>query len=133
MQKETIHLGIETFLAVLGQFRTDILASKKRKAIRQNAFADYDSISEAMAERHIQTDGKQPGDPDLAVRRILDAVKREGEMEGKKALPLRLILGSDAVSVVRAKCMETLDLVQEYEKFSRSTDYQEVVGVPVYE
>ena len=54
-------------------------------------------------------------------------------MEGTKSLPLRLVLGSDAVSVVLTKCKEMLELVEEYEELSRSTDYEGAEGVPKYE
>lgn len=109
------------------------MTSKNRKITNKSSLSDYLSISEGLTNRHEQTNGKQSGDPKLAVERIIDVVKREGAMEGKKILPLRLVLGSDAVSVVRTKCKEMLELLEEYEQFSTSTDYEGISGVPVYE
>ena len=132
LQKELSHLNIETCLIVLGQFRTDILTSKNKKSTNKSSLSDYVSISEGLKTRHEQTNGKQRGNPKLAVERIIDIVKREGAMEGVETLPLRLVLGSDAVSVVRTKCKEMLELVEKYEEISISTDYEGAAEVPVY-
>ena len=109
------------------------MTSKNRKNTNKSSFSDYVHISEGITNRHEQSNGKQPGNPKLAVERIIDIVKREGAMEGTKSLPLRLVLGSDAVSVVLTKCKEMLELVEEYEELSRSTDYEGAEGVPKYE
>jgi hypothetical protein len=120
-------------LIVLGQFRTDILTAEKRKKTDSSGgISDYDQVSEVMASRQQETDGRQPGDPELAVERILDMVKRQGTMEGKTKLPLRMALGSDAVNVMRTKCLETLRILEEYESFSGSTDFPNNAEIPEY-
>jgi hypothetical protein len=55
----------------------------------------------------------------------LDVVRQEGLARGK-GIPMRLILGPDAVSEVRKKCLDTLDLVKEWEELlSTSTNLEE--------
>ena len=132
LQNETAHLNIEVFLMVLGQFRTEILSEKRRYPRSKNSISDYDSVSESLSQRHIETDGKQPGNPQLAIERIIDVVRREGRMKGAKNLPLRIPLGSDAVQIMRAKCNETLNILTQYEEFARSTDYSDQSEVPSY-
>ena len=117
---------------VLGQFRTGILSEKRRPARSKFAISDYDDVSESRSRRHIETDGKQPGDPQLAVERIIDVVRREGRLKDAKDLPLRIPLGSDAVQVMRAKCDETLKILNQYEEFAKSTDYSDQSKVPDY-
>jgi hypothetical protein len=133
LQKETAHLNIETFSIVLGQFRTDILSPQRRKSRSHAAISDYDSISEELTNRHEQTNGKQPGNPELAVERILDIVRREGMLKGCKTLPVRVALGSDTVWVMREKCKETLKILEEYEGLARSTDYPDSFDIPMYD
>lgn len=132
LQKETLHLGLETFIIVLGQFRTRILDPKRRTRRSSNSISAYDAISEELSRRHAETDGKQPGNPKLAVEAILDIVRREGMMEGCRTLPLRIALGSDAVNVVRGKCEETLKDLALFEEFSKSTDFSGASEVPSY-
>jgi hypothetical protein len=111
---------------VLGQFRTGIIGAKSRGQWSDRGTIDeYKDISEALAVRHQQTDGKQPGDPQLAVQRIIDVVRHEGyfkDMDPTKQT-LRIPLGSDAVEVMRSKCVETLEMLRKYEGFACSTDY----------
>ncbi|KFY81510.1 hypothetical protein V500_11337, partial [Pseudogymnoascus sp. VKM F-4518 (FW-2643)] len=113
LEKETSHLGIETFLMVLGQFRTDILNAARKQNKKDNPIADYDRVSAELRDRHQETTGKQPGDPKLAVERILDVVRREGQLKGFTKLPLRIPLGSDAVQVMQAKCEETMGILKQ--------------------
>lgn len=117
---------------MLGQFRTGILDPKRRTGRSANSISAYDTVAEELSNRHAETDGKQPGNPKLAVEAILDVVRREGMMEGRKSLPLRIALGSDAVSVVRGKCEETLNDLARYEDFSKSTDFTDAPAVPSY-
>jgi hypothetical protein len=132
LQKEISHLGLEAFIMVLGQFRTGILDPQRRTERSKTPISAYDVIAEGLSGRHADTDGRQPGNPKLAVEAILDVVRREGMMEGRKTLPLRIALGSDAVGVIRAKCEETLKDISLYEDFSKSTDFADASDVPTY-
>ncbi|KAK4191748.1 putative oxidoreductase YusZ [Podospora australis] len=58
--------------------------------------------------------GKQPGDVDNCARVIVDVLTQTGVGEGKE-VPVRLLLGTDCLQVVREKCRATLELVEGWE------------------
>jgi hypothetical protein len=84
---------------------------------------DYDSAVEAFQTRLEQTNGRQPGDPTQAVERILDIVHRRGHFAGQANVPLRIVLGSDAMEIVRHECQRILNDLKQQEELGRSTDY----------
>lgn len=121
-------------LAVLGQFRTDILSAQRRQSGRGvNSIRDYDAAVDAFQSRLEQTNGKQPGDPIQAVERIMDLVYRRGYFADQRELPLRIVLGSDAVAIVRDECQQMLDDLKKQEQFGTSTDYPSRGEVEKYE
>ncbi|KAJ5360459.1 Glucose/ribitol dehydrogenase [Penicillium concentricum] len=134
LQKEVATFGVNLHLAVLGQFRTDILCAHRRQSGRGvNSIRDYDTAIDAFQSRLEQTNGKQPGDPTQAVERIMDLVYRRGHFAGQEELPLRIVLGSDAVGIVRDECQRMLDDLKKQEQFGRSTDYLDTAEVEKYE
>lgn len=94
--------------------------------------AAHDSILNALQSRQEQTDAKQPGDPQQAVERVPDMVRREGWMAGTKKIPLRLVFGSEAMAIVRNQCLETLNDPKEQEDLARSTDFAGAGAVEEY-
>ncbi|KUL85797.1 hypothetical protein ZTR_07358 [Talaromyces verruculosus] len=133
LHKEVRDLNIETLLVVLGMFRTNILMPERKQVIRTQAHEDYDSVIGALKSRHEKTMGKQPGDPQVAVERIVDMVTRQGTMSGVKSLPLRMALGSDALSIIRQECEETLKSLESFQQFSRSTDFSEAEIIQTFQ
>ncbi|KAJ5823882.1 Glucose/ribitol dehydrogenase [Penicillium robsamsonii] len=134
LKKEVAAFGVNLHLAVLGQFRTDILSAHRRQSGRgANSIRDYDAAVYAFKNRLEQTNGKQPGDPTQAVERIMDLVYRRGHFAGQEELPLRIVLGSDAVAIVRGECQQMLNDLKKQEEYGRSTDYQGTAGVGKYE
>ncbi|RDW76937.1 hypothetical protein BP6252_04990 [Coleophoma cylindrospora] len=125
LQKETSHLGIRTHLLVLGQFRTGILSTEKTVGqLRPSTIEDYDIVKQELADRHAATNGLQPGKPEAAVERILDIVREENLTGAQRGnLPLRIPIGSDAVEVMKRKCVETLQVLEDWGEFASSTDY----------
>ncbi|KAJ5958502.1 Glucose/ribitol dehydrogenase [Penicillium vulpinum] len=124
LQKEVAPLGINSHLVVLGQFRTDILSAHRRQSGRGiDSIRDYDAAANAFQSRLEQTNGKQPGDPTQAVERIMDLVYHRGYFAGQQELPLRIVLGSDAVAIIRDECQKTLNDLKKQEQFGASTDY----------
>ncbi|KAF2257654.1 NAD(P)-binding protein [Lojkania enalia] len=121
--RETAHLGIRTMLIEPGRFRTNLLSTSNMKAARSE-IPDYAVSSENMIEGLAKEDHAQPGDPKRLVETILDMVRREGVAEGKE-IPFRLPLGVDVFDDMKAKCEETLKLLDEWKKVIRSTDYAE--------
>ena len=130
LNKEISPLGIASHLVVLGQFRTSILASNNRKFDRSREHKEYDSIIDGLTRRHADTNNKQPGDPTLAVRRIVDAVRHEGPYVSVTPIPLRIVLGSDAVAILRNECEAMLRELQQFENTAASTDYPDAEVEP---
>jgi transcription initiation factor TFIIIB Brf1 subunit/transcription initiation factor TFIIB len=62
-----------------------------------------------------------PGDVKRMARQIVDVVKQEGLARGKRT-PVRVILGCDALAIVRQKCEQQLKLAAQWENVSLSTD-----------
>ncbi|KAJ5668453.1 uncharacterized protein N7477_007023 [Penicillium maclennaniae] len=124
LQKEVKSFGVEVYIVVLGQFRTGILDSSKRKvADAVHSPPEYTAILDRHQSRLEKTNGKQPGDPVQAVERIFDVVRHEGYMAGKKSMPLRIVLGSDAMDIVRGQCQGMLNDLQEERYLGESTDF----------
>ncbi|KAL2834557.1 hypothetical protein BJY01DRAFT_224307 [Aspergillus pseudoustus] len=132
LQKELLPLGIQVHLAVLGQFRTNILAQDRRRVPRSDPPIDaYNTFVDILSRRQEETNGKQPGDPVLAVERILDVVRRERSMAGKE-IGLRIVLGSDAQKIIRDQCLETLRDLDQFSELSQSTDFPDAGRVDAY-
>lgn len=126
--------GVDVYLAVLGQFRTGILATNIRKTERAvNSIPEYDAATEAFHSRLEHTNGKQPGDPAQAVERIVDIVDRKGHFTGHQNIPLRIVLGSDAVEIVRSQCQEMLNDLDKQKDLGKSTDFLEKASIQRYE
>ncbi|KAK1763976.1 hypothetical protein QBC33DRAFT_548460 [Phialemonium atrogriseum] len=135
LQKETCHLGISVHLLVVGQFRTSILNVKQKSAVldHDSGIADYAVVKREMARIHAVTDGAQPGDPALAAERIVDIARGENLPERRVGrLPLRIPIGSDAVDIMKLKCCETLEVLEEWEGFAGSTDFPDKDELPSY-
>ncbi|KAE8345035.1 hypothetical protein BDV24DRAFT_148475 [Aspergillus arachidicola] len=133
LQKEVQQFGVNVHLAVLGQFRTNILNPERRKTGRPaQSIRQYDDMINAFQSRLERTDGAQIGDPSQAVQRILDAVYRTGYFAGNRTIPLRIVLGSDAMDIVRAKCQAMLDDLKEQENVGKSTDFKDSELVQPY-
>lgn len=60
-----------------------------------------------------------PGDVAKLANTIVDLIGSEGSA---KKLPVRVVLGSDALALVKQKCKEQLDLVEEFKEVSLRTD-----------
>lgn len=82
----------------------------------------YDDAIESLSAPQAQTNGKQPGDASLAVESMLDAVRREGKLANESTLPFRMVLGSDALEIVRNKCAGMLNDLERYEELAQGTD-----------
>jgi NAD(P)-dependent dehydrogenase (short-subunit alcohol dehydrogenase family) len=64
--------------------------------------------------------GNQLGDVGKCAKAIVDVLTMEGVAKGRE-VPVRLVLGSDCLETVRAKCESTLKLVKEWEDVANST------------
>ncbi|KAH7348513.1 short-chain oxidoreductase [Rhexocercosporidium sp. MPI-PUGE-AT-0058] len=66
--------------------------------------------------------GRQPCSPLKAAKHMIEVITSTGMAKGRD-MPERLVLGSDALEVVREKCERTLALLKEWEEVGRSTDF----------
>jgi hypothetical protein len=103
-----------------GRFRTKLLSGTNRKT-KASAIADYADLSDSKTEGLDGEDMNQPGDPVRLVEIILGLVRKEGVGKDKQ-VPLRLPLGVDVFDDMKAKCEETLRLLQDWRDIIRSTD-----------
>lgn len=104
-----------------GRFRTKLLSPKNVKSVA-STIQDYTAFSNGLLTHIAEQDGAQVGDPKKLVDITLDLVRREGVTAGRE-VPLRLPLGNDVFDDIKAKCEETLKLLNEWETVIRSTDY----------
>lgn len=114
LKAEVEPLGIGVMVIEPGAFRTDF-AGRSLKGAR----VDIDDYTDTVGPRrkaNDRTDGTQPGDPERAARLIVETV-------AKPKLPNRLLLGSDAVTIVRKALKAQLDEIDVAEAASRSTDF----------
>ena len=76
---------------------------------------DYDALFEPVRKAREEKNGNQPGDPVKAAHAMLALIESQNP-------PAHLLLGSDALSLVRQK-LETLGKeIEQWEKLTRSTD-----------
>lgn len=118
--RETSPLGIQTLLIEPGRFRTKLLSGSNRKT-RVSAIKEYAELSDSKTAGLDGEDMNQPGDPVKLVEIIIDLVRRQGVAEGRE-VPLRIPLGVDVFDDMKAKCEETLALLEDWGDVIRSTD-----------
>lgn len=129
LQKEIRPFGLTTHVIVLGQFRTNILAENNRKLDCPKEIRQYDGIIGSLLDWHPTTNNKQLGNPVLAVARIVDAVLCEGLYSNIKDIPLRIVLGSDALTILRKECEESIQELKRFEAHAASTDFPDTLIV----
>jgi NAD(P)-dependent dehydrogenase (short-subunit alcohol dehydrogenase family) len=115
LRKEVGPLGIIATAVVPGGFRTDFAGRSLTQA--EHAIADY---AETAGKRRKEVDtahGTQPGDPAKAAVALADAVE-SGDA------PHLLLLGNDAVDVIRTTLEAISTDIDTWEEVSRSTDLE---------
>jgi NAD(P)-dependent dehydrogenase (short-subunit alcohol dehydrogenase family) len=112
--KEVKSFGIFVTAVEPGGFRTDWAGRSMVRAGR--SIADYDSVFDPIRQRRQNYSGKQPGDPAKAARAILALVASDNP-------PAHLLLGRDAVGLVREKLGALKAEIDAWEKLSFSTDF----------
>ena len=111
--KEVRDLGIHVTAVAPGSFRTDWAGRSMVRSPR--ALSDYDAVFDPIRQRRQEVSGKQLGDPRKAAQAMLALMDSE-------APPAHLLLGSDALALVREKHMAALDDLVRWESVTRSTD-----------
>lgn len=113
LKMEVEPLGIRVLVVEPGAFRTDFAGRSLKGA--KTEIADYEKTVGPRRPANDRTDGSQPGDPQRAASLILETL-------GKTTLPRRLLLGSDAVSIVSKELNQQLEEIASWKDASISTD-----------
>lgn len=126
LQKEIGQFGIQAIIFEPGYYRTKIFSAQNCK-VSPPTHEDYNDLFAAMVAGVGAVDGKQRGDAVKCVERMIDVVKSEGMAAGR-AMPKRLPIGPDSMELMRAKCLETLKICDEWKDFVCSTDLEPEKG-----
>jgi len=114
LAQEVKGLGIKVTAIAPGSFRTEWAG---RSMVRsERSVSDYDTVFDPVRKRRLEYSGQQAGDPAKAARVLLE-IAESGEP------PTHLLLGSDALKLVRERLAALHDEIQAWEPVSRSTDY----------
>lgn len=111
--KEVAPFGIAVTAVAPGSFRTDWAGRSMARTPR--SIADYDETFNPVRRAREEKSGKQPGDPVRAARAMLTAIAADHP-------PSHLLLGSDALGLVRAKLSALNEEFNAWEAITVSTD-----------
>lgn len=111
--KEVEGFGIAVTAVAPGSFRTDWAGRSMVRSPR--SIADYDALFDPVRQARQEKSGKQLGDPRKAARAMLEAIDSANP-------PAHLLLGSDALGLVRQKLEALEEEIAAWEATTRSTD-----------
>ncbi|AZD67834.1 Short-chain dehydrogenase [Pseudomonas chlororaphis] len=113
LSKELRPFNIFVTAVAPGSFRTDWAGRSMQRTPR--SIADYDASFDPVRKAREEKSGKQPGDPRKAAQAMLQVI-------AGPAPPAHLLLGSDALSLVRSRLEQAANEIDQWEALSRSTD-----------
>ncbi|PNP50643.1 hypothetical protein THARTR1_08661 [Trichoderma harzianum] len=107
-----------------GYFRTGFLnpGTRVSAAARIDAYEDEKTPTGRARRALVKTDGNQLGDVVKGAEVVVDMLSGTGVASGK-ALPVRVMLGSDTERTVRGKIADTVEILDEWREVIRSTDH----------
>lgn len=111
--KELEPFGIAVTAVAPGSFRTDWAGRSMVRTPR--SIADYDALFDPIRRAREEKSGKQLGDPAKAARAMLAVMAADRP-------PAHLLLGSDALRLVRDKLSALDDEIRAWEAVTMSTD-----------
>lgn len=114
LNREVAPLGIRVMVLEPGAFRTDFSGRSLTQA--RTVIDDYADTAGKRRKENDRTHGTQQGDPDRAAQVIIAMV------EGEQA-PFRLLLGTDAIEIVRGELQGRIDEIDEWSHVSATTDF----------
>ncbi len=114
LAKEAAPLGIQVGIIEPGSFRTHFYDRSLQGT--DVKIDDYNETSGKNRKENVVNLGNQPGDPEKAGRVIVEVVERG-------TLPRRLLLGSDAVKVVRSEMESRIAEIDAWAETSAKTDF----------
>jgi len=113
LSQELAPFGIAVTAVAPGSFRTDWAGRSMVRSAR--AIDDYDASFAPVRQSRLEKNGKQLGDPARAAQAILRLVESANP-------PAHLLLGSDALALVRSALAKRLADIDAWETVTRSTD-----------
>jgi NAD(P)-dependent dehydrogenase (short-subunit alcohol dehydrogenase family) len=114
LAKEVAPFGVKVTAVAPGSFRTEWAGRSMVRSPR--SIEDYDTLFNPVRKAREDKSGKQNGDPDKAALVILDLIALDEP-------PEHLLLGSDALALVKPALQTALGNIDIWEKVSRSTDF----------
>ncbi|MFC9835294.1 oxidoreductase [Rhodococcus sp. NPDC127530] len=114
LNREVAPLGIRVMVLEPGAFRTDFSGRSLNQS--STVIDDYADTAGKRRKENDHTHGTQQGDPDRAAQVIIDTV-------GGKDAPFRLLLGTDAIQIVREELQGRIDEIDEWAHVSAITDF----------
>jgi NAD(P)-dependent dehydrogenase (short-subunit alcohol dehydrogenase family) len=111
--REVRPFGVFVTAVAPGSFRTDWAGRSMIRTPR--SIADYDAVFDPVRKAREEKSGKQLGDPIKAARAMLSVMEADNP-------PMHLLLGSDALGLVRDKLSALSAEIDAWETLSRSTD-----------
>ncbi len=113
LSKELAPFNLHVTAVAPGSFRTDWAGRSMVRSPRR--LPDYDALFEPVRQARQEKSGKQLGDPIKAAHAMLALIESGNP-------PTHLLLGSDALSLVRQKLEALGQEIEQWEKLTRSTD-----------
>ncbi|GGD52210.1 oxidoreductase [Caballeronia grimmiae] len=113
LSKEVSPFGIAVTAVAPGSFRTDWAGRSMKRTPR--SIPDYDDVFDPVRRSREEKSGQQLGDPRKAARAMLTAIAADRP-------PVHLLLGSDALGLVRGKLSALDDEIRAWEAVTVSTD-----------
>jgi NAD(P)-dependent dehydrogenase (short-subunit alcohol dehydrogenase family) len=113
LAKEVAALGVKVTAVAPGSFRTDWAGRSMVRAER--SIVDYDALFDPIRDARVAKSGRQLGDPARAAQALLSLIEMEHP-------PVHLLLGSDAVGLVKQKLDDMRIDIDRFEALSQSTD-----------
>lgn len=113
LSKELAPFNLHVTAVAPGSFRTDWAGRSMVRSPRR--LPDYDALFEPVRQARQEKSGKQLGDPIKAAHAMLALIESGNP-------PTHLLLGSDALSLVRQKLEALGKEIEQWEKLTRSTD-----------
>jgi NAD(P)-dependent dehydrogenase (short-subunit alcohol dehydrogenase family) len=114
LRKEVAIFGVKVTAVAPGSFRTDWAG---RSMVRsERSIPDYDAIFDPIRKAREEKSGNQLGDPAKAAEVLV-------KIAGSENAPGHLLLGSDALGIVKEKLTALTGDIVEWEQVTRSTDF----------
>jgi NAD(P)-dependent dehydrogenase (short-subunit alcohol dehydrogenase family) len=114
LAKEVKDFGIKVTAIAPGSFRTEWAGRSMARADR--SITDYDALFDPIREAREEKSGRQSGDPAKAARVLLQIVASDNP-------PVHLLLGRDALGLVKQKLAALQEEIAQWESVSSSTDF----------